>query len=241
MEHAAKSREDDDVQEIDLGEVISVIGSNILLILIVSVLVAGIAFFICHNIITPKYTSTTSIYISTYSDRSNEQQITVNDTQVATNIAGDYKELICGRTVMEGVIKELGLKETYEELLKKVEVNNTDNTHIITIAVTDPNPKRAQKIANTIREVSSEHIMNVMSLDAITVAEEANLPDKKSSPHVTRDTIISFIVAFLIMCVIVVTIYLVDDRIKTSEDIEKYLGLSTLALIPMSDQLDSKK
>lgn len=241
MENAEYNIRQDDDDEIDIGEVFSVIGSNILLILIVSVLFAGVTFFICHNIITPQYTSSTSIYISTYSDRSNEQQITVNDTQVATNIAGDYKQLILGRTVMEGVIDELGLKETYEELLNKVEVTNEDNTHIITISVTDPNPKRAKKIADTIREVASKHILDVMSLDAITVAEEANLPDKKSSPKVGRDTAIAFIIAFVVMCIAIVVIYIADDRIKTSEDVEKYLGLSTLALIPMTEQLDTKK
>ena len=234
-------RQDEDVVEIDIGEVFSVIGSNIVLILIVSVLVGALTFFICHNIITPQYTSSTSIYISTYSDKSNEQQITVNDTQVATNIAGDYKELIRGRTVMEGVIDELKLNETYEELLKKVNVTNTDNTHIITISVTDPSPKRAQTIANTIREVASKHILNVMSINAITVAEEANLPDHKSSPKTTRDTAIAFIVTFICMCIIVVVIFIADDRINTTEDVEKYLGLSTLALIPMTEELDSKK
>lgn len=236
-------QQNNNVVEIDLGEVFSVIGSNILLILLVSVLVGGLTFFINHNIITPLYTSSTSIYISTYSQSqaSQDQQITVNDTQVATSIAGDYKELIMGRTVLEGVIEKLGLDETYEELSSKVTVTNADNTHIIMISVTDPSPKRAQKLANTIRDVASQHIIDVMSIDAITVAEQANLPEQKSSPKTSRNTAIAFIVAFLIMCIIVVVIYIADDRIKTSEDVEKYLGLSTLALIPMSEQLDSKK
>lgn len=237
------TRQQSNVVEIDLVEVFSVIWSNILLILLVSVLVGALTFFINHNIITPLYTSSTSIYISTYSqsNAAQDQQITVNDTQVATSIAGDYKELIMGRTVIEGVIEKLGIDETYEELSSKIEVTNADNTHIITISVTDPSPKRAQKLANTIREVASQHIENVMSIDAITVAEEANLPEQKSSPKTGRNTAIAFILAFLLMCVTVVVIYIADDRIKTSEDVEKYLGLSTLALIPMAEQLDSKK
>ena len=38
---------------------------------------------------------------------------------------------------------------------------------------------------------------------------------------------------FLISAIIIV-LYLLDDTIKCSEDVEKYLGLSTLALIPVA-------
>ena len=34
--------------------------------------------------------------------------------------------------------------------------------------------------------------------------------------------------------------YLLDDSIKTAEDVEKYLGLSTLALIPIINEEEEK-
>ena len=37
---------------------------------------------------------------------------------------------------------------------------------------------------------------------------------------------------------IVVIRFVMNDTINTSEDIEKYLGISTLALIPLSEDLD---
>ena len=38
----------------------------------------------------------------------------------------------------------------------------------------------------------------------------------------------------MLSAIIIVICYLLDDTIKSSEDIEKYLGLSTLALIPLN-------
>ena len=35
--------------------------------------------------------------------------------------------------------------------------------------------------------------------------------------------------------------FLMDDTIKTSEDVERYLGLSTLAMIPINNQEDHRK
>ena len=43
---------------------------------------------------------------------------------------------------------------------------------------------------------------------------------------------------FLVMAIVLIY-YLLDDTIKTSDDVEKYLGLSTLALIPL-DSGDKK-
>ncbi|WP_242835956.1 hypothetical protein [Butyrivibrio sp. FCS014] len=49
----------------------------------------------------------------------------------------------------------------------------------------------AMQIANCIREVASEHITNVMDIDAINVAETANVPTRKSGPSVARWTVIA--------------------------------------------------
>ena len=41
-------------------------------------------------------------------------------------------------------------------------------------------------------------------------------------------------IGIIIAVAVVVIQHLLDDSIKSSEDIEKYLGISTLALIPMN-------
>ena len=44
------------------------------------------------------------------------------------------------------------------------------------------------------------------------------------------------------MGLIILIQYLLDDTIKTAEDVERYLGLSTLALIPAAmEESDGKK
>ena len=65
------------------------------------------------------------------------------------------------------------------------------------------------------------------------MVDEANLPTSPSSPSVAKWALIGgFIGAIASMAVIIIR-YLMDDTIKSSEDVEKYLGWSTLALIPM--------
>ena len=72
-----------------------------------------------------------------------------------------------------------------------------------------------------------------MDIDAVNIVESANMPTEKSGPSYFKWTIIGGVIGGVIICAIILIKYLLDDTIKTSEDIERYLGLSTLASIPI--------
>ena len=67
-----------------------------------------------------------------------------------------------------------------------VSVSTPEDTRIIAITVTDTDPVRAMEIANAVREAASEHILNVMDIQAVNVVETANLPTGPSGPNTTR-------------------------------------------------------
>jgi len=74
-----------------------------------------------------------------------------------------------------------------------------------------------------------------MDMREPNIFEEAKLPDKPSTPHKTRDIIIGFILGMLIAMAVVTVKFLGDDRICSSEDIEKVGNLTTLGLIPLQE------
>ena len=65
--------------------------------------------------------------------------------------------------------------------------------------------------------------------DRPTIAEEAVLPEKPASPSLPKNTAIGGILGLLLVAAIVVVRFLLDDTIKTEEDVQKYLQLNTLA------------
>ena len=127
------------------------------------------------------------------------------------------------------------------ELLKQVRVSTPTDTRIVAITVEDTEPAQAMQMANCIREVASSHIQNVMDIEAVNVVEPANMPTVKASPNVSVWTFIGGMLGVLLICFIVIVRYLLDDTIKSSEDVEKYLGLSTLALIPIAENGEKAK
>ena len=160
----------------------------------------------------------------------------------------DYVELIKSRTVLEAVMKDNHLDQTYtyEQFAETVNVQTPADTRIVTITVTNHDPALAQKLADDIRKRSGELIIKTMQIDAVNTYEKANYPDRKSAPSCGRWAVVAALIGALAVSAVVIARYLLDDTIKTSDDVEKYLGLSNLALIPfdesvMTEDEDSSK
>lgn len=227
-----ENHRENDAIEVDLLEIISVLFSRFWIIFGSGLLAAAIGFVISMFVLTPTYESTTKIYIL---NKSESTTVTYSDVQMGTQLTKDYAELINSRYVLEEVIRILALSEMeYQDLLDMVSVQTPTDTRIVSITVADTDPQQARDIANCIREVAGEHIQNVMDIDAVNVVEEANMPTDKAGPSVPKWTLFGGVLGAFLVCVVILVHYLLDDTIKTSEDVEKYLGLSTLALIPIA-------
>ena len=225
-----ENHRDNNIVEIDLLEIISILLNRFWVIFGAALLAAAAGFMISKFVLTPTFESTTKIYIL---NKSENTTVTYSDVQMGTQLTKDYAELINSRYVLETVIGQLSLPEMeYKDLLKKVSVHTPTDTRIVSITVTDYDPQQAQNIANCIREVAGEHIQNVMDIEAVNVVETANMPAEKSGPSVLKWTLAGGIAGAFLACAVILIIFLLDDTIKSSEDVEKYLGISTLAMIP---------
>lgn len=233
-----ENRRENDEIEIDLLEVFQILLGRIWLILCAGFFGALVCFMISRFVMTPTYESTTKIYIL---NKTENTTVSYSDVQLGTQLTKDYAELINSRYVLEEVIQKLSLDMEYKELLQKVAVETPADTRIVSITVEDTDPVQAMNVANCIREAASDHIQNVMDIEAVNVVETANMPTEKAGPGVMKWTLIGGLLGVLCVCAVILIRYLLDDTVKSSEDVEKYLGLSTLALIPVAEDEHSGK
>lgn len=229
-----KTQEFDDEIEIDLRELLAVLLSQWLLILVVTVLGGGIAFGVSHYMIVPKYESTSQLYVL-----SKSTSITsLADIQTGTSLTNDYMVVVEGRPVLEQVIVNLSLNETYRSLKDKVTLNNPANSRILEITVRDENPAMAKKIADEIADVGSTFIAAKMVQDAPMIIQKGYADGEPVSPNIIKNTLIGAVLgAFLAMAIIVIS-YLFNDTIITAEDVEKKLGLNVLGTLPLEEAED---
>ena len=226
-----KQQGSNDQIEIDLGQIFHIFLSKWWLVVGIAVVCAVLTFLGVKFFVTPQFTSTTSIMI--LNKTSDASTVTSSDLSASTTLSKDYVEIATSTTVIEEVIENLGLDLTTKELKSKISASTVSDTRIIEISVTDPSPEEAQRIANELAQVVQHRTSEIMNIENIvSVVDEADLPLVKSSPSTGKYTAIAFILAFLIVWLILVIVVLLDDSIKTSDDVEKYLGVSCLAVIP---------
>ena len=222
----------DDVIEIDLVELLGVILHNLWIIIVSGVIVAAVALLVSYFIITPKYESVTKIYVIS---KTNADTMTYSDLQAGSTLTKDYKELVKSRPVLEEVLAETGIDVELKNLEAQITVEVPQDTRIVSITVEDKDPYEARIIADSVRIAASKHIQEVMDTEAVNVVEEASLPIEKSSPSILKNTAIGYAVGLFLAIAIVIINYIMDDTIKTPDDVEKFLGVSVLGSIPYSE------
>lgn len=224
--------QNNDEIEIDVLELFHVLLDKIWVIILAGAVAALAVVAATILFITPQYQSTTKMYVLSKQD---SNTLTSQDMQTSLSLTKDYAELIKSRTVTEGVITQLNLDMTHEQLLSKMTVDSATDTRILSISVRDADPYVACEIANAFRDVAANHIKNVMDIDAVNVVETANIPENKISPSIKKNGLVGGVAGVAIAIAIILITYLSNDTIKTQEDVERYLGLSTLGTIPMSE------
>lgn len=224
--------------EIDLLELFYALQKRWKAILATTLAGGIIACAISMFLIRPIYTSTSSVLILT-------KETTLSslaDLQMGSQLTNDYEVLITSRPVLEDVIKNLKLDLTTEELTKMITVNNPSDTRILEISVDYTSPTGARNIVDELVDVSTEFIGDMMEGIPPKIIEKGEIPDKKTSPSVSKNTVLGLMLGFILSAGVVTVMMLMDDTIKSEEDVERYLGLSTLASIPdRKDYINGKR
>ena len=219
--------------EIDVLQLLKKLWSKKFLIIFVTLFLGTLSLLGSIFILKPSYTATTRIYVVNQSGDSNLNQ----DLQAGSYLVNDYKEIINSPEVLSDVITDAKSNLSTQQLSKMVSVSIPTDTRLIAISVENQDPKEAAKLANSIRKVSSEKIKTVTKVQDVTTLEEAEVPDKPSSPNIKRNAVLGALVGAFLAVVGVLLGEVLDDRVRRAEDVEDILGLTLLGIVPNTDKM----
>ena len=223
---------DNQETEIDLMELLGVYLSKWYLILIGILAGAVVAGLYTYFLVTPKFSATSKLYMVS---NSSDTIVDLTDFNIGNSLSADYEELLKVRPILEEIIEEEGLEYTYEQLRSMVAISTKSNTRILYITVTSPSPSEAMIIANALADKAVEEIPVLMDTAQPNIAERAIVPSTKSSPSMSRNTILGALIGAIIVAAILTVIFLMDDTMTTAEDVQKQLGFMPLTVIPEGD------
>ena len=224
------------VNEIDLIELLMRLLAGWKLIVCLSLAFAIAAGVYANHTTVPVYQATSVIYIL-----SRESAINLSDLSLSAALAQDYIKIFDMWELNAEVVSRLNLPYSYGALRGMVSIRNTAGTHMLDITATSTSPDLAAAIANAYAEVASQYIADTMLTEKPTIMSVALVPTRPINGSNTKKVMTGFMVGLALAVAWITLRMLLDDKYKTSEDIRKYTGLVTLAVVPTDDAFAARK
>ena len=218
---------DDDI--IDLNDLFREIVKHLKLIIILCVLFSIGGFFGTKLLIAPMYTASTSIYLTPQISESGS--LYYNSQLSNSKLVNNVVELMTQNNIMSEVAKDIGL-ESADTVRGIVNVSNDSNTEIITVTATTNDPKLSKDVANDTVNTFIRTMQKNLNVRNIEVVDKAKLSYIPSGPNVKKNTLLATMVGFVLGCGYATLRFLFDNRLRTKEEAEKYLGIPVFCEIP---------
>lgn len=207
-------------------------------IIVVACLVAGAAVGVLFILrATPQYASTARLFVSTPgSDTANTQayQGGLFSQQRVTS----YADLIKGSTVAERVLDRVGSSESPTSLVGQITAKAAPDTVILEVTVTDPDPARAQLLAQTTAEVFAEYVGELESSDdpsrspiKANIVDAAGLPTSPVSPRPLITIGLGALIGLLVGLAAAWLRETLDTTIKSPDTLAETAGAGSLGWV----------
>lgn len=201
---------------------------------------AFLSLAITVYLITPMYTSSSMLYVL-YKTTS---ITSVADLTLADELTDDYAIIARSNPVLDGAVEQI--KEENDITLERKDIEDmitvsNEASRILVIQAVSDDPELSALVANAVAEQTREQMAEITKSDPPTMVEKAEVATHRSSPNWTKNTIMGGLIGGVLAGLILTIAFLMNDNIKTEEEVEKYLGLSTLALIPENSKKSSRK
>ncbi|MCM3216416.1 Wzz/FepE/Etk N-terminal domain-containing protein [Niallia taxi] len=230
-------------ETISLKELFQTLRKRMFLIFSITLIAMILSGLVSYFVLTPEYKSSTQILVN---QSKTDESTFYNTNEVQTNIQliSTYSVILKSAAILNAVKNDLNLNMSVSALNNKLTVESAQNSQIMTVSVTDSDPKLALEIANKTAEVFEEEIKKIMSVDNVTILPLADDQENQSpiSPNPPLNIVIAAVIGLVIGVGLAFLLDYLDNTIKTEQDIEKLLELPVLGAITTIDEnFDAKQ
>ncbi len=223
--------------EIRFGDLWTVLKSCWILVLAVAILAGGALYIYFKVTHVDQYQSTATIYVlKDASEGSGSQSnLQYNDINIANQLIIDCMVLLRSEDkILTPVLQSQNLDAfmTEQQLNKMITIKKNGDARVLEITVTSTSARRSAEIANAVAKQSMDYFNTLYKQDILSINDQAKESEIPSNPISMLFILLGgFGCAFVVYLVYLIR-FLMDDKINSGEDVEKYLKLSTLGIIP---------
>ena len=146
----------------------------------------------------PSYKANATLLLVT-----NDQVVTTYDTTLIDN----YMALLKSRSILEPVIHNLKLSESYQDLSSSLTTSNPANTEIIQLFITNKNAQPSADEVNSAVSSFTKEVSNIYGMNNVKVIDNANTPSTPYNIHKPLQLALFTAVGFLLSIIAVFFVY----------------------------------
>ncbi|MCS6711642.1 polysaccharide biosynthesis tyrosine autokinase [Brachybacterium sp. EF45031] len=234
-----------------IEDFLSMLLRNALLLLGLTIL-GGAAGYGLSYLKSPVYEATALGYVSASSEvdaEGNPVSQASGNMQFQYAKAQTYLPLFNTRAVGENIVQSLQLQSSPDAVAGSLQATLDPNAPIITVTAQAPSPERASAIANAAveaaaaeaRQLESGGNENARVSVQMVPYQTALTPDAPVSPDRPRYALIGAVLGLSLGLILSWLRSRHDSRVRTVEDVERTVGLSTLGVLPDLKELTRDK
>ena len=209
------------MEEINLRDLLAYFKKHLILFVTFVVLVVAGGTFYTIFVQKPEYKAQATVILSSDKSKNTVQ----NEINANKNLIDTYTEVVKSHRVLDRVKREMLIDDSYEQLVKKINVSSLKDTEIISISVVDANHYHAFELANSIAEVFTSEIGLIYNDKSVNVLDRAVEPQKPYNVDVVKQEAIYLAAGIVLATAIIFLMFYFDRTIKTTEQIEQLFKL----------------
>lgn len=222
--------------ELNIYEIIKVLKKGAITSIIAGIVFAAAVAGFYEFTKVETFTSSATVYVL-YEKSGAGTESAAYDFSLTQSLLNDYTALLRSRTVCNEVAEKLGAEYEVNGTMigEMISVSNVKDTKMIKISVTSPSPVLSQNIANLLTDAFGERVKDILKADLVSVVDPANLPSSPNPSSTVKSTIFAFFAGIILGYVATYIYLIINDRIETIEEVEKYIKTPVLAVVPSTD------
>lgn len=220
--------------EIGLKGIFEAVWDKAWLVVLTSVVGAVLTLLVTLFAITPKYESAAMFYVNNSSLPGGEASsgMSSGDLSTSRNLVESYIVILNTSESLNDIIDYAGVNRSHKEVKKMLSAEAVNETEIFEVVVTSEDPQEAERIASAIAYVLPKRISSIIEGASAKVVDAAVIPTKPSSPNYTNNTVIGFLLGFVLSVGVIVLRKIFDTTIREDEDVVQSCKHPILASVP---------
>lgn len=217
---------------LDLRRISYILRKRLKLIVFITLIVTIMSAVISVFALTPVYEAKISVVIGKAAGISDNSSYNLSDVTMYQKLVKTYAKVAKSENVAESALDLMDIDLTTEELLEMLSVSPQEDTQIMDINVQSINPEEAKKIVSSITIAFIERAEELIPNGNIEILDQPKIPKKPVKPNKKLNVLIAFFLGLMISVGLVFVLEYMDNSIKTKEEVEKYLDLPVVGIIP---------